>query len=276
MARYYRVGFGRFCSPDPLGGNPGDPQSWNRYVYARDNPINNVDPSGMSWFSSFIHALVSFFTDVNFGPGGTPPTFPTGNYDVWQKLEDAIIPPMMGGGTPPFLGLVAAGTDAGTTSIADALGPCVKDLFGVTLVSFTPSQKGSGNTPSSNGSFTGTKPGVYQGADSPDAKGPDDFTVANDVSKNSDELLAMGKADGANTDIPPGQHVQGYTPQRDPLHNYTASNDDASNFLPTQIFELGNSLSFITHKLSKTKDIKPGTEPLANALLDCYTRKTSQ
>jgi RHS repeat-associated protein len=96
MARYYRVGFGRFCSPDPLGGNPGDPQSWNRYVYARDNPINNVDPSGMSWLSSFINALVSIFSGVNFGDMRTPPTFPTGNYDVWQKLEDAIIPPMGG------------------------------------------------------------------------------------------------------------------------------------------------------------------------------------
>ncbi len=53
MARYYRVSFGRFCLPDPLMGNPGDPQSWNRYAYARDNPINIVDPSGMNWLSTF-------------------------------------------------------------------------------------------------------------------------------------------------------------------------------------------------------------------------------
>jgi uncharacterized protein RhaS with RHS repeats len=32
---------------DPLiDQNPGDPQSWNLYTYVRNNPLNNLDPSG--------------------------------------------------------------------------------------------------------------------------------------------------------------------------------------------------------------------------------------
>jgi RHS repeat-associated protein len=39
---------GRFMSPDPYDGsyNLGNPQSMNRYVYAMNNPLSNVDPSG--------------------------------------------------------------------------------------------------------------------------------------------------------------------------------------------------------------------------------------
>lgn len=47
-ARYYAARFGRFSTIDPVGGNLGDPQSWNRYVYARNAPGTFVDPSGTS------------------------------------------------------------------------------------------------------------------------------------------------------------------------------------------------------------------------------------
>ena len=48
-ARYYNNNFGRFWSPDPAGVNahPNDPQSWNRYAYANDDPVNMFDPSGL-------------------------------------------------------------------------------------------------------------------------------------------------------------------------------------------------------------------------------------
>ncbi len=45
-ARYYDPHRGRFLSVDPVLGDPGDPQTWNRYVYARDNPLLYTDPTG--------------------------------------------------------------------------------------------------------------------------------------------------------------------------------------------------------------------------------------
>ncbi len=44
--RYRDVSLGRFLSPDLVGGKPEDPQTWNRYAYARDNPLKFVDPDG--------------------------------------------------------------------------------------------------------------------------------------------------------------------------------------------------------------------------------------
>lgn len=49
-ARYYASTMGRFMSPDPSGllaQHPEDPQSWNMYVYARNNPLINIDPNGL-------------------------------------------------------------------------------------------------------------------------------------------------------------------------------------------------------------------------------------
>ncbi len=49
-ARYYGSSLGRFISPDPSGllaQHPEDPQSWNLYVYARNNPLIYLDPNGL-------------------------------------------------------------------------------------------------------------------------------------------------------------------------------------------------------------------------------------
>jgi RHS repeat-associated protein len=49
-ARYYANAQGRFTSPDPFSASAiiADPQTFNRYAYCRNNPVNSVDPSGMS------------------------------------------------------------------------------------------------------------------------------------------------------------------------------------------------------------------------------------
>lgn len=51
--RYYSNAYGRFMSPDPYkgtsggSGDPGNPQSWNRYAYTTGDPVNWVDSQGL-------------------------------------------------------------------------------------------------------------------------------------------------------------------------------------------------------------------------------------
>ncbi len=59
-ARYYSSAAGRFLSADMIdSSNPARPQSWNRYVYAMDRPMNLVDPNGLA---------VTGFSFVESGP----------------------------------------------------------------------------------------------------------------------------------------------------------------------------------------------------------------
>jgi RHS repeat-associated protein len=58
MARYYDSTAARFCSADPLGGQLDDPQTWDRYAYVRNDPVNLTDPNGESWLSWLVDALL--------------------------------------------------------------------------------------------------------------------------------------------------------------------------------------------------------------------------
>jgi len=46
QARHYSPDLGRFLSNDPIGVDLGNPQSFNRYAYANNNPYRYVDPDG--------------------------------------------------------------------------------------------------------------------------------------------------------------------------------------------------------------------------------------
>lgn len=51
-ARMYDAFSGRFIQPDTLVPEPGSSQGYNRYTYAKDNPILYSDPSGhCSWLA---------------------------------------------------------------------------------------------------------------------------------------------------------------------------------------------------------------------------------
>lgn len=49
LARYYAHPQGRFTSADPLmaSGRTSMPQTWNRYCYVLNNPLNLIDPTGL-------------------------------------------------------------------------------------------------------------------------------------------------------------------------------------------------------------------------------------
>jgi RHS repeat-associated protein len=61
-ARYYNKQHGRFTAVDPLmaSASTGNPQTWNRYIYVGNNPLNITDPTGLSWYYN-----------KNVGEGGT-------------------------------------------------------------------------------------------------------------------------------------------------------------------------------------------------------------
>ena len=44
--RYYDPLLGRWTQQDPVGGSLGDLNAANRYTYAKDDPVNVVEPSG--------------------------------------------------------------------------------------------------------------------------------------------------------------------------------------------------------------------------------------
>lgn len=46
--RYYNPKLARFISADPFIAEPSDPQSFNRFSYVGNNPINFIDPSGFA------------------------------------------------------------------------------------------------------------------------------------------------------------------------------------------------------------------------------------
>ena len=48
-ARYYNPLSGRFMSRDPNNGEIKDPISLHKYLYAKGDPINALDPTGRDW-----------------------------------------------------------------------------------------------------------------------------------------------------------------------------------------------------------------------------------
>lgn len=52
-ARFYRFDLGRFTTVDPGNASAAlhDPQGWNAYAYARNNPFRYIDPDGRRWFA---------------------------------------------------------------------------------------------------------------------------------------------------------------------------------------------------------------------------------
>ena len=98
-ARYYRQTWGRFATIDPLAGDPSDPQSFDRYIYSRNNPLRFVDPSGMKYIAEdYDGQLYEFDTEGLFNewcylgsydcaPDGTIYDAGRGRWGAWKTIR---------------------------------------------------------------------------------------------------------------------------------------------------------------------------------------------
>jgi len=127
-ARYYRPSVGRFTTTDPaytIPENILDPQRWNKYAYARNNPLRYTDPDGRDFRDFMTGAANAFGSNFWFGKGRTA----GGNEDFQfgQFVGDlASIPAGYAwgdaGATIGGLGLAGAPESAGLTLIATGAG----------------------------------------------------------------------------------------------------------------------------------------------------------
>jgi RHS repeat-associated protein len=85
MFRRYQSAWTRFSQPDPYEGSYDltDPQSFNRYAYVQDDPVNLVDPTGLdppvvgivTVYGTFDYALMARATSGGRTGGGAQPRY---------------------------------------------------------------------------------------------------------------------------------------------------------------------------------------------------------
>ncbi|MBV9267625.1 MAG: hypothetical protein JO061_15765, partial [Acidobacteriaceae bacterium] len=145
-AREYEPTEGRWLTPDPAGVaavDLTDPQTWNRYVYVRNNPLGLVDPTGTSYktiqvqvCTPFINSSI-FYEPISGQPGGgSTSQCHYESYTYWVDDDDDGVsngavgdsgPSSTGGnpggsGTPPKSGT--------TTTTPWYKNPCIKGAIG--------------------------------------------------------------------------------------------------------------------------------------------------
>jgi RHS repeat-associated protein len=107
-ARYFSGAQGRFTSPDEplMDQHVLDPQSWNLYSYARNNPLRFFDPSGRTCVAVVdANGNTTGYKDVE-GPGGTCADASKGDREESRRPSATITAQ---GPPSPLLGAVAAG-----------------------------------------------------------------------------------------------------------------------------------------------------------------------
>jgi RHS repeat-associated protein len=100
LARYYSSVQGRFTSVDPLmaSASVNEPQSWNRYVYVKNNPCKFIDPTGMQEINAedckkdsrcvSINVNIIYDTNANKGKGLTDKQKAQFEKEQLQKLKN--------------------------------------------------------------------------------------------------------------------------------------------------------------------------------------------
>lgn len=72
-ARYLDIGSGRFWTMDTFEGNNEDPLSLHKYLYAANNPVDNMDPLGTTIFDALDGQLVHKRLGLDFTEYGENP-----------------------------------------------------------------------------------------------------------------------------------------------------------------------------------------------------------
>jgi RHS repeat-associated protein len=137
LARSYSSSLGRFQSPDPSEGDPGDPQGWNRYSYTGNDPINVTDPSGKDWLTDLFIGIM-IFADILDGGWSTPDIFGAVGADssgLWSlnALDEGCAPGLCAG-NPINVDLVynapGPGDWGGANDPGGEMGEWGRQLFG--------------------------------------------------------------------------------------------------------------------------------------------------
>jgi RHS repeat-associated protein len=134
-ARYYGSKIGRFTTTDPVytwQENLVDPQRWNRYAYARNNPLRYVDPDGRTIVTYFGGLITAFGSNLT---GGLVPR-PTGgdsDFQFGQFVGDTLSLAAAGYEASLGGGLLVGGGAATGTVVAAELGVPAAVVGGVAI-----------------------------------------------------------------------------------------------------------------------------------------------
>jgi RHS repeat-associated protein len=97
-ARWYDGQLGRWISPDPIIPDPANPQSFNRYSYVGNRPLNRTDPSGhqevvpelmqqaIDYFKGIGWELVGHASQINQYWNGADLVFTSGSGEKMRVL----------------------------------------------------------------------------------------------------------------------------------------------------------------------------------------------
>ena len=129
-ARYYLPQIGRFVSPDTMVPEPGNPQSYNRYSYAFNNPTNLIDLSGHSpgdWWE-YLQAQLRAAIETQTIHSPSPRSLPTLSVAQQEQVDilntttvaaDIVALGLSGGGAVTEVGLALVDT---MSPLGDAAG----------------------------------------------------------------------------------------------------------------------------------------------------------
>ncbi|MFI7383722.1 RHS repeat-associated core domain-containing protein [Streptomyces sp. NPDC049813] len=99
-ARYYDANLGRFTQPDPSG------KEENTYLYAAGDPVNNVDPSGLGFWSTVKDVGERLYSDVSGCIAGVSAASSTGILTAAETLGPEAF--VVAGGVSCAAGMVMA------------------------------------------------------------------------------------------------------------------------------------------------------------------------